>query len=107
MVEPEKTILQQIREKEQDYAEKLEGIKKETEAAIAAARKDAADLVSTADSAGKKAAEQVYREEKGRAEKDIEEIKKQAVLDRETTLARGEKNLERAARKIAGYVTAE
>ena len=34
MEETEKTLLQQIREKEQEYAKKIEVIKKETDAAI-------------------------------------------------------------------------
>lgn len=106
-MEPEKTILQQIREKEQDYAEKLDGIRKETDAAIAAARKEAEDLICTAESAGKKAAEQVYWDEKGRTEMEMAEIKKQAVLERESAVKRGEKNLERTARKISAYVISE
>ena len=104
-MEPEKTVLQQIREKEQDYAQKLEGIRAETDASVAEARKRAADIVSTADSAGKAEAEQLYREEKGRADVEIEQLKKQAVLDREKAASRGEKNLSRAVQKITVYVT--
>ena len=50
MEETEKTLLQQIREKEQEYAKKIEVIKKETDAAIASAQSEAESLLCTADS---------------------------------------------------------
>ncbi len=52
-MEPEKTLLQQIREKELEYARKIEAVKTETDAAIAAAENDAENLLCTADSEGK------------------------------------------------------
>ena len=53
MEETEKTLLQQIREKEQEYAKKIEVIKKETDAAIASAQSEAESLLCTADSCRK------------------------------------------------------
>ena len=67
-MEDEKTLLQQIREKEQEFTRKIDMVRAETEAAVAAARSDAEDLLCTADSAGKTAAEQLVleREREGR-----------------------------------------
>ena len=48
-MEPEKTLLQQIREKEMEYAGKIEAVKIETDAAIAAAENEAENLLCTAD----------------------------------------------------------
>jgi vacuolar-type H+-ATPase subunit H len=106
-VDEEKTILQQIREKEQMYGQKLEGIKAETEAAVAAARKNAADLISAAENAGKNEAERLFLEEKGRADEEVQQLKKHAALERDAAVARGEKNLVKAVEKITVYVIAE
>jgi len=54
----EKTLLQQIREKEQELGLEVEKVKTETDAAITAARTEAEDLICTADKAGKITAEQ-------------------------------------------------
>ena len=62
----EKTLLQQIREKEQELAVEIERVKAETDAAITAARTEAEDLICTADKAGKTTAEQVILEGTGR-----------------------------------------
>ena len=67
-MEDEKTLLQQIREMEQEFTKKIEIVRAETEAAVAAARSEAEDMLCTADSAGKTAAEQAVleREREGR-----------------------------------------
>jgi vacuolar-type H+-ATPase subunit H len=105
MDETEKTLLQQIREKEQEFAGKLEVIKKETDAAITAAQNDAESLLCTADAAAKKEAEQVYWQEKGRIEAEIEGLRRGAEAGRDSAAAQGEKNLPRAVETITGYVT--
>jgi vacuolar-type H+-ATPase subunit H len=107
MDEPEKTLLQQIREKEQEYAKKIEAIKKETDAAITSAQSEAESLLCTADSVGKAEAEQRYWQEKGKIEAEIEGLKRGAADDRDMAAARGEKNLPRAVETITGYVTME
>lgn len=105
MEETEKTLLQQIREKEQEYAGKLEAVKKETETATASALSEAESLLCTADSIGKTEAEKVYWQEKGTIENEIEALRRGAAVERESAAARGEKNLPRAVETITGYVT--
>jgi len=107
MEETEKTLLQQIREKEQEYAKKITVIKKETDAAIASAQIEAESLLCTADSAGKTEAEQRYWQEKGKIETEIEGLRQGAAAERDMAAARGEKNLPRAVETITGYVTME
>ncbi|RPI40816.1 MAG: hypothetical protein EHM53_00505 [Methanoregulaceae archaeon] len=102
---PEKTLLQQIREKEQEYAKKIEIVKKETDSAIVSAQSEAESLLCTADSAGKKEAEQLYWQEKGKIEAEIGELKRGAAAARHMAAVRGEKNLPRAVETITGYVT--
>jgi vacuolar-type H+-ATPase subunit H len=106
-MEPEKTLLQQIREKEQEYAQKIEDVKKETGLAIEAAKSDAEALLCTVDSSGKIEAEQIYWEGKGKIEAEIEELKRSAVAERESAAVKGERNQSRAVDAIAGYVTME
>jgi vacuolar-type H+-ATPase subunit H len=107
MEETEKTLLQQIREKEQEYAKKIEIVKNETDAAIASAQNEAEGLLCTADSAGKKEAEQLYWQEKAKIETEIEGLRHGAAAGRDMAAARGEKNLPRAVDTITGYVTRE
>ena len=104
MEEMEKTLLQQIREKEQEYAKKLEVIKKETDTAIASAQADAESLLCTADATAIKEAEHLYWEEKGKIETEIEGLRSGAVAERDSATARGGKNLSRAVGAITGYV---
>lgn len=105
MDEPEKTLLQQIREREQEYAKKIEAIRKETEAAIASAQGEAESLLCTADSAGKTEAEQRYWEEKGKIETEVEGLRQEAAAGRDRAAADGEMNRSRAVETITGYVT--
>jgi hypothetical protein len=106
-LEPEKTLLQQIREKEQEYAQKIELVKAETEAATAAAKSEAESLLCTADSAGSAEAERLYWQEKGRVGAEIETLKSHAAAERESAVKKSEANLPRAVQVITGYVTME
>jgi vacuolar-type H+-ATPase subunit H len=106
-MEPEKTLLQQIRDREREYASKIEETKREADATVAAARDEAADLLCTAESTAKTAAEQVYWKERGRTEMEIEALQKAAERELEAATLTGERNIQAAAREIVRYVTME
>jgi hypothetical protein len=106
-MEPEKTLLQQIREKEQEYAHKIELVKTETEAATAAAKAEAESLLCTADSTGTAEAERLYWQEKGKIESEIEAMKSRAASMREQEAGKGAENLPRAVQAITRYVMME
>jgi len=106
-METEKTLLQQIRDKEQELATTVEAARAEAEASVATARSEAEDLLCTADKLGKTTAEQVYWKERGRTEIEIEDLKKAAELERETSMEQGERNIPAAAERIVRYVTTE
>ena len=106
-MEEEKTLLQQIREKEQEYAQKLECVKKETDLAIEGARGEAEALLCTADGTGKAEAERLYWEGKAKIEAELETLKRGAMAEREAAACAGAKNLPRAVDAITGYVTME
>ena len=63
-MEEEKTLLQQIREKEQEFARKIDAVKQETDRAVEAARNEAEDLLCTADSEAKTEAEHRSRDKR-------------------------------------------
>jgi len=103
----EKTLLQQIREKEQDVAKKIEGVRAGTEASVTAARTEAENLLCTADAEGKKVAEELYWREKGKTEAWIEQVRQDAVREAEAAAEKGKKNISRAADAIVRCVTME
>jgi vacuolar-type H+-ATPase subunit H len=103
----EKTLLQQIREKEQEVAKKIEDVKTVTEASIAAAKTDAENQLCTADAEGKKASEEIYWREKSLAEARVEQLRQNASRDAETIAEKGRKNIPAAADAIVRYVTVE
>jgi hypothetical protein len=106
-MEPEKTLLQQIRQKEQEYAQKIGIVKAETDAAVAEAKNEAESMLCTADSAGTTEAEQMYWEEKAKIGADIEQLKQSAATSRDQAAVLGEKNMARAVEAITGFVTME
>ena len=101
----EKTLLQQIREKEQEYATKLEEVKKETDKQVASAEEEMESLLCTADGAGQKDAERIYWEGRAATEKEVGDLTTNAQKEREAAAARGERNLPRAVGKIISLVT--
>ena len=106
-MDTDKTLLQQIRDKEQELAQKVDAVRAEAEASIAAARTEAEDLLCTADTAGKKTAEEVYWKERGKTEMEIADLKKAAEQERENASVKGTRNVPAAAEQIVRYVTME
>ena len=106
-MELEKTLLQQIREKELEYATKIEEVKKETGLAVEAAKNEAEAQLCTVDAQGRTEAEQLYWEGKGKVEAEIEELKRSAMAGREAAAANGVRNLPRAIDAITAFVTME
>jgi vacuolar-type H+-ATPase subunit H len=106
-MEEEKTLLQQIRDKEQEFSKKIETVKHETDSQIAAARNEQDGTIRDAGRSGKTAADELYRKDKQKTESEIERMKKMAALETEEARVKGEKNLQPAVEKIVGYVTME
>ena len=104
-MEPERTLLQQIRDKEQELGGKVEAVKEEAEATVAAVRSEAEDLLCTADRMAKAAAEELYWKERGKTEIQIEMLNKAADGEREAGILQGEKNRAAAVSRIIRYVT--
>jgi vacuolar-type H+-ATPase subunit H len=106
-MEEEKTLLQQIRDKEQEFSKKIEAVKQETDMQIAAARVEREATIRDAGRSGKITAEEVYRKEMQKTETEIEQMKKASVIETGDARVKGEKNLQPAVEKIVGYVAME
>ncbi len=103
-MEPEKTLLQQIREKEQEFSARTEATRKETEAAVAAAEAEGESLLCTADAEGQKDAEQIYWEGKAKIDAEVGVIRKKAAAERDAAAAKGAANIPRAVEAIVRSV---
>ena len=106
-MDTEKTLLQQIREKEQEVAKKIDAVRADTDASIAAAKTDAENLLCTANAEGKVAAEEVYWRTKGETEARIEQLRQDARREADRAAETGRKNIHLAAEAIVRFVTME
>jgi len=106
-MDEEKTLLQQIRDKEQEFAHKIDTARRDAEATVTAAKTEADELLCSADAEGKKKAEQVYWTVRGKTALEIEALTTAADTARTAARGQGEKNLPAAADLIVRYVTME
>jgi vacuolar-type H+-ATPase subunit H len=106
-MDTEKTLLQQIRDKEQEFAHKIDAARKEADAMVTAAKTEAEEMLCSADAEGKKSAEQVYWTVRGKTALEIEALTRAGEIERTATLAQGERNIPGAAEQIVRYVTGE
>lgn len=107
MTDTEKTLLQMIRDKEQEYARQIENTTSETAQWVTTARTEAEDLLCSAEKTGKAHAEEVYWTERGKIEAEIEALKKAAERDQAAAIQIMEQNVQKAAERIVRYVTME
>ncbi|HVP96452.1 V-type ATPase subunit subunit G family protein [Methanoregula sp.] len=104
-MDTDKTLLQQIRDKEQEFAHRIEAAKKEADVMVTAAKSEADEMLCTADAEGKKSAEQVYWTVRGKTALEIEALTKAADTERAAARERGERNIPEAADLIVQFVT--
>ena len=103
----EKTLLQQIREKELMLNIKIDETRREAEEIIISARKDAADIIENSENEGKKTAEEYYIKEMETLKQEIEQHRDQGNQQAISVRAEGERNLPSAIDKIAKVVSME
>jgi vacuolar-type H+-ATPase subunit H len=107
IMEEERTLLQQIRDKEQEFSKKVDVVKKETDAQIAAAKAQRDSTLLDAERKGKNIADEMVRAEKQKTDTEISQMKKAATAETENARAKGERNLPSAVKKIVSYVIME
>jgi vacuolar-type H+-ATPase subunit H len=102
---PEKSVLQQVREKELMFSIKIFEARGSAEEVIQSARKEASEMIENSEKEGKKAAREFYDREMEIIRQDVERLKSQGIQKAKATQAEAERNLEPAIRKIVTTVS--
>ncbi len=103
----EKTLLQQIREKELLLNIKIEDTRKEAEEIIVKARNESGEMIENSEKEGKEAAREYYEIENEKITREIEQRKKQGDLQVISEKEKGERNIQPAIDKIVKMVSME
>jgi vacuolar-type H+-ATPase subunit H len=103
----EKSLLQQIQEKELMISIRIDETRREGEEIILNARKEALEMIETSERQGKKTAQEYYEKEMERLRKEIEQLRNQSNQQALLVRAEGEHNLPSAIDKIAKVVSME
>jgi vacuolar-type H+-ATPase subunit H len=103
----DKSLLQQIREKELTISIKIDETRREGEEIILHARKEASEMIETSEREGKKTAQEYYEKEMEKLRKEIEQLRNQSNQQALLVRAEGERNLPSAIDKIAKVVSLE
>jgi len=103
----EKTLLQQIREKELLLNIKIEDTRKEAEEIILKARKESEEMIENFEAEGKAAAREYNEIENEKITKEIEQCKNQGDLQEISVREKGEGNIKPAIERIIKIVSKE
>lgn len=103
----EKTLLQQIREKELMLNIKIEDTRKEAEEILITAKKQAAEMIEKSEREAKKIAQDYHTEEIDRINREIEQLRELGNREAVTIRQEGERNLRAATEKIVKAVMME
>jgi vacuolar-type H+-ATPase subunit H len=103
----EKTLLQQIREKELLLNIKIEDTRKEAEEIIVKAREESKEMMENYEKEGKAAAQEYYNIENEKISKEIEQLKNQGDLQERSVKEKGEHNIKPAIERIVKIVSME
>ena len=101
----EKSLLQQIREKELTISIKIDETRREGEEIILNARKEASEMIEASEKEGKKTAQEYYEKEMEKLRKEIEQLRNQSNQQALLVREEGERNLPSAIDKIAKVVS--
>lgn len=103
----EKTLLQQIREKEQEVNVHLEMVTKESENDLVLAKKDAEEILSLATRKGKESAQTIITRERDSLHTELDLMGKKAKEQDAAIRTACEQNMSRAVDQIVRYVMME
>jgi vacuolar-type H+-ATPase subunit H len=103
----EKSLLQQIREKELTLSIKIDETRREAEEITLRARKEALEMIENSEREGKKAAEEYYEKEMENVKKEIEQLKSKGNQRAMSVRVDGERNVPLAIDQIVKVVSGE
>jgi len=103
----EKSLLQQIREKELMISIRIDEARREAEAAILSARLDASKMIENSEREGEKAAREYYEKELENVKEKNKLLKNQGDQEAISVREQGEHNLMAAIERIVQAVSME
>ena len=103
----EKSLLQQIREKELMLNIHIEEVCKEADEIVASAEREAAEMIEHAERTGEAAASEYYAREMEKVRQEVAQLKSQGDHEAETVKERGERGLPQAIERIVQSVSLE
>ena len=103
-MDPEKTLLQQIRDKERELSGELDKAIKESERIVVEAHRQAGEIVARAEEEGKQAAEALLKAERERIAAEVAEVRRRGEDLAVKAQEEGTKNLSAATRMIVSVV---
>ncbi len=103
----EKTLLQQIREKELEINIQIENSRKDAEEILLDARKKASDMIETSEWEGEAAARSYQESEMERIKKETDDLRLQGERQATAVREEGERNISVAIGKIVQSVSME
>ena len=103
----EKSLLQQIREKELMISIKIDETRRQGEEIILIARKEASEMIENSEREGKKAAQEYHEKEMEKLRKEIGQLRDQSNQQALLVRTAGERNLPSAIEKIVKAVSLE
>lgn len=103
-MEGERSLLQQIGDKERELGLHLKEIAGEADRQVEAARQEAAERVAEADESGKRDADRYREKERAATAAETKKIKKEGERNAGEIAMRGEPNVARAAEEIVRRV---
>ena len=103
----EKTLLQQIREKELLLNIKIEDTRKEAEEILVKASQESKEMMENYEKVGKVAAQEYKDRENEKITKEIAQLKNQGDLQEQSAKEKGERNIKPAIERIVKIVSME
>ena len=103
----EKSLLQQIREKELTLSIKIDETRREAEEISLSARKEALEMIENSEREGKIAAEEYYEKVMENLKIEIEQLKNRGIQQAMSVRVDGERNVPLAIDKIVKVISGE
>lgn len=107
MPEEKPSVLQQIRKREVELSVRADQARIDAEQIVVDAKREAADILKSADADGRRIAEEYHQEKLGSVLKEVDSIRSSGKEEVRTVRLRGEQNLPKAVDTILSVVISE
>jgi len=104
MAESEPSVLQQIRKREVELSVRADQARRDAEQIVADAKREAADILKSAEADGRSTAEEWHKEQLASVLEEVDKLHRSGEGEVKTTRLKGEQNLPKAIDKIVNVV---